>query len=696
VYLAWDRDLARHVAVKVLLPELAHHPGMSQRFLQEARTAANLDDHPCVVRVYRAKEAAGLRFFVMKFVDGCSLEQLLRTTGALPAELAAHVVDQVAQALQYAHEHGVVHRDVKPGNILLDRAGGVVVTDFGIAKVAEAESLTRTGLAIGTPHYMSPEQWRVEPVTAASDQYALGVVAHHAVTGGVPFDGTQYEIQEGHLRLEPRALSELRPGVPPALDAVVSVMLAKRADERFPDLHNVSRALAAVPRDLPGTLRAHLAARVAAAVPEGTPVRTPSGVTPHRLSPAARATPAANTPVTPGPVPPPVPSAPAPPPAAGPTATLAIAPSAVPPPAPAAAVGPDTATPARPLEAPLVADTGPRMLTSADEPLPPPRRRSRAPVLAAAGLLAAVGAGVVLTRSRGDATPPADGAAAAAAVAAPAAASTPAAAPPDTAALPAPPVATTIDSAALAATAAASAAAAAEDTAVAPAPPPASAGPRVATTLLVVGAPPGGRAALLVGDSLRLRARVNDARGARMVEAVVQWASSDPARVAFRGGWAVALAPGGPVEVTATSGALRRTVQVEAAPRPAAVAAAPAGPAAGPSEAEVQQAVQGFVAALRARDADALGRRLDDGAAGREFLAWMRTAKRFGVDAPAAGAVSTAGGVPRVAVRVPIRYDRGGLIRGVARRDATFYLTLARDGGEWHAGRATLAERFTP
>jgi serine/threonine-protein kinase len=268
VYLAWDRELARYVAVKVLLPELAHQATMSQRFLQEARTAANLDDHPSVVRVYRAKESQGLRYFVMKYVDGCSLDLLLRAAEPFPVDLAAHVVDQVALALQYAHDHGVVHRDVKPGNVLLDRTGNVVVTDFGIAKIAEADQLTRTGFAIGTPHYMSPEQWRVEPLGPAADQYALGVVAYHMIAGALPFEGTHYEIQEQHLRAEPATLEARRAGVPPELSAIVGLMLGKRPELRFPDLRSVSQALAAMPRDPVPMLRERLARLIPAAGPE--------------------------------------------------------------------------------------------------------------------------------------------------------------------------------------------------------------------------------------------------------------------------------------------------------------------------------------------------------------------------------------------------------------------------------------------
>ena len=722
VYLAWDRELARYVAIKVLLPELAHHPTMSQRFLQEARTAANLDDHPSVVRVYRAKEAQGLRYFVMKYVDGCSLEQLLRSAGPLPPDLAAHVVDQVALALQYAHEHGVVHRDVKPGNILLDRAGGVVVTDFGIAKVAEAEQLTRTGFAIGTPHYMSPEQWRVEPLTPASDQYALGVVAYHLVTGEVPFDGTQYAIQEQHLRAEPPVLSARRDGVPAAFGAVVRVMLAKTPAERFPDLRSVSQALSAIPRDTPPALRERLSRLIPAANTPGvrevpppdvappapdvvierrsgtagvvaTPdvawAAVPPGVVPPVMPPVAR-----TAPVTPADVPSKV--APT---TFVPTPSLAMPSVAAPvvPPAPAPpraerptpALNPTTAfrtlPPIEAIPAVTPVPAGDGTATSVlDGPIT--RRESERriwPWLAAAVVTAMVIGGGIAMRSRKPAevpiavaSPPTPSAAVAAAPVTPPPA--PGTTAPDSMAT----VANTVPDSGL----------------VDPDPPRPTAGPPgPPSALLVVGAPVTG--SVIAGDSVRLRARVNDARGTRLVNATVQWASSDPTHVAFRNGWAVGIAPGGPVAVTATSGALVRAVRLSVTPRAGASAARVA--IARPTVGELRAEVQRFVASLEAHDVAEVSRRLAsravDGSPSREFVTWLDGTQGLTAGAPALGEASDEGARARVAFRVPLRWRAGGGALGEqGRKDMTFWMTLAHDDQGWHGGEVLLGNRIAP
>ncbi len=746
VYLAWDRELARYVAIKVLLPELAHHPTMSQRFLQEARTAANLDDHPSVVRVYRAKEAQGLRYFVMKYIDGCSLDQLLRSAGPLAPDLAAHVVDQVALALQYAHEHGVVHRDVKPGNILLDRAGGVVVTDFGIAKVAEAEQLTRTGFAIGTPHYMSPEQWRVEPLTPASDQYALGVVAYHLVTGEVPFDGTQYAIQEQHLRSEAPVLSARRDGVPPAFGAVVRVMLAKAPSERFPDLRSVSQALSAIPRDSPPVLRERLSRLIPAANTPGVREVPPPDVQAPQPEVAverrAGGPQAAEGHVVPPPAPPPA-VAPAPsfvPPKVTPTTfvPVSLAPASVAPagpvPLPAVPVVPAAAAVVAMPPTPALADTAFEGVSRENGAAPPGAAAyapdtaaaayapassatshavadgvSETPLLEgpisrrdserriwpwlAAAVVAAMLAGVGLALHSGSAAAPT-----VIPAPVPASATAPAATP---AALPAPTAsaAPIADSAAASAPAGAvGAAAAGVDSTV----PPSAGPPGPPAALLVVGAPTRGTLALPVGDSARLRARVNDARGTRLVAATVQWASADPARVALRNGWVVALAPGGPVAVTATSGELSRVVRVVVAPRSgAAVAAAPARPITRPTSAELRTEVQRFVASLDARDVAEVSRRLAaravDGSASHDFVSWLEGTRGLSADAPAIGEASDEGARARVAFRVPLRWRGGGGSLGdQGRKDVTFWMTLSHDDQGWHGGEVLLGNKVAP
>jgi len=164
VYLAHEISLDRKVAIKVMSPAMLHGAGMVERFKREARTAAGLS-HPNIIPIYAVHEIDGLLFCVIKLVEGTPLDTVMRELGQLPVPMVHGILAQVGGALGYAHRHGVVHRDIKPGNILIDDEGWAVVTDFGIAKVTESEGLTSTGMAIGTPTYMSPEQATADGVT---------------------------------------------------------------------------------------------------------------------------------------------------------------------------------------------------------------------------------------------------------------------------------------------------------------------------------------------------------------------------------------------------------------------------------------------------------------------------------------------------------------------------------------------------
>src|SRR5689334_9681271 len=188
VYLGVDVKLDRPVAIKVLPEQLAGVPEVRERFLREARTAAKLS-HPSIVPIYRADETDGVVFIDMAYVDGMSLAELLAAGASLPMIGLVRILRDVALALDYAHTHGVVHRDIKPENILVEReTQRAWVTDFGIARLAEAKPLTATGQVLGTVHYMSPEQISGEPVDGRSDLYSLGVVGFRALTGRLPFD----------------------------------------------------------------------------------------------------------------------------------------------------------------------------------------------------------------------------------------------------------------------------------------------------------------------------------------------------------------------------------------------------------------------------------------------------------------------------------------------------------------------------
>ncbi len=244
VYLAHDIALDRKVAIKVMSPALLlMGDGMSERFKREARTAANLS-HPHIIPIYTVKSAGKTLFFVMKFIAGRSLEAIIKDLGPMPIPMAKAILQQVGNALGYAHRHGIVHRDVKPANIMIDEEGWSVVTDFGIAKVAENRALTMTGIAVGTPSYMSPEQCAAKDITGKSDQYSLGVVAYEMLTGRQPFEGdSAMSIMFAHFHEQPKPVLEVRADCPPDLAAAVMRMLEKSPDKRFPSMEEATVAL---------------------------------------------------------------------------------------------------------------------------------------------------------------------------------------------------------------------------------------------------------------------------------------------------------------------------------------------------------------------------------------------------------------------------------------------------------------------
>ena len=253
VYLGLDLALNRKVAIKTMLPELVSRAGMVERFRREAQTAAALS-HPHIIQIFTVKQTKELVYFVMKFIEGRSLESVIAEKGQLGVDMTRMVLSQVASALAYAHRKHVVHRDIKPANIMIDEDGWAIVTDFGIAKVQEAQNLTATGTAIGTPHYMSPEQFHNKVITGASDQYSLGVVAYEMLLGRKPFDGATYaEIITQHLFEQPADIRSARPDVPEHIAAAIMKMLSKDPAERFPDLDAVAHELG-VPQKTDGVV----------------------------------------------------------------------------------------------------------------------------------------------------------------------------------------------------------------------------------------------------------------------------------------------------------------------------------------------------------------------------------------------------------------------------------------------------------
>lgn len=254
VFAARDPSLERRVAVKMLLPRFAFEADVAHRFLREGRTMASLE-HPHVVSVYGVRGNEGTSAILMQYVDGRTLEEALARKRQLPLDLGLRVLAQVASALQHAHERGVVHRDVKPANVLIDRRVNAFVSDFGIARRADGTATTMTGLVLGTSQFMSPEQRAGERVTAAADQYALGVMAYELLTGRPPFTGALDEMIRGHMLHAPAPLRSVRPEIPEAVDGLVLRMLAKAPEERWPSLDYATQLCGALAPGVDAALR---------------------------------------------------------------------------------------------------------------------------------------------------------------------------------------------------------------------------------------------------------------------------------------------------------------------------------------------------------------------------------------------------------------------------------------------------------
>lgn len=272
VYLARDTRLDRDVAIKTLPPHLAADAQVRERFVREARTAAALS-HPSIVPIHAAAERNGVVYFVMGFVNGRSLAECVASDGPLSGPDALRVVRQVAQGLNAAHARGVVHRDIKAENVLLDAAGQAHITDFGIARVAEVQPLTATGTVLGSVHYMSPEQVTGEAIDGRSDLYALGVLWYFLLSARFPFERpTSSAILVAHVNSRPTPLHEVAPRVPASVAALVMQLLEKPADARPGNARVLLEAMAQLPADVWTAPAADIAPVVAPGVVSHAPL----------------------------------------------------------------------------------------------------------------------------------------------------------------------------------------------------------------------------------------------------------------------------------------------------------------------------------------------------------------------------------------------------------------------------------------
>src|ERR687895_717163 len=250
VYLAEDEELGRRVAIKILNDRHANDDQFVERFRREAKNAAGLS-HPNIVSIYDRGQAEGTYYIAMEYIEGRTLKDLILARGPLPVDQAVPYARQILGAVRFAHRKGIVHRDIKPHNVLVDTDGRLKVTDFGIARAGTSQ-MTEAGSIIGTAQYLSPEQARGASVDARSDLYSVGIVLYEMLTGSVPFTGdTPVEIAMKHLSKVPEPPSAKRPEIPRALDQVVLRALAKDPDDRYGSAEEFDAELAQVAEGLP-------------------------------------------------------------------------------------------------------------------------------------------------------------------------------------------------------------------------------------------------------------------------------------------------------------------------------------------------------------------------------------------------------------------------------------------------------------
>jgi len=289
VYLAEDEDLGRRVAIKILNDRYANDDLFIERFRREAKSAAGLS-HPNIVSIYDRGEAEGTYYIAMEVIEGRSLKELILTRGALPVDTAIGYAKQLLEALRFAHRHGIIHRDIKPHNVLVSADQHVKaneprlkVADFGIARHG-ASQMTEAGSIMGTAQYLSPEQARGAPVTAASDLYSAGVVLYEMLTGKVPFTGdSAIEIAMKHVNELPRPPSKLRAEIPPELDQIVLRALAKEPEDRYQTAEEFIEDLERVEAGLPISRATATAATALLVAPVGDATEVLSAESPTRV-----------------------------------------------------------------------------------------------------------------------------------------------------------------------------------------------------------------------------------------------------------------------------------------------------------------------------------------------------------------------------------------------------------------------------